>query len=49
MAYGVCEMIWLKRVLEELKMTVDKPMKLYYDNKATISIAQNPVLGQRKE
>ena len=43
MAHGVCEMIWLKRVLEELKRLVLIPMKLYCNNKASISIAHNLV------
>ena len=42
MAHGVCEMLWLKRVLEELKRLIDIPMKLYCDNKAAIRIAHNP-------
>ncbi|RDY13299.1 Copia protein, partial [Mucuna pruriens] len=47
MTNGVCEMLWLKRVLEELKMLIHMPMKLYCDNKAAISIAQNPVQHNR--
>ena len=47
MAQGVCEILWLKRVLEELKKQVILPMKLYCDNKAAISIAYNPVLHDR--
>ena len=47
MAHGVCEMMWLKRVLEELKRPVIMPMKLYCDNKAAISIAHNPVQHDR--
>jgi hypothetical protein len=43
MANGVCEMLWLKRILEDLQMPVNMPMKLYCDNKAAISIAQNPI------
>ena len=43
MANGVCEMLWLKRILEELRMPVNMPMKFYCDNKAAISIAQNLV------
>jgi hypothetical protein len=31
------------RVLKELKIEVELPLKLYCDNKATISIAHNPV------
>ncbi|CAM8989965.1 unnamed protein product [Rhodiola kirilowii] len=47
MAQGVCEILWLKRVLEELEKQVSLPMKLYCDNKAAISIAHNPVLHDR--
>ncbi|KAE8723356.1 MORC family CW-type zinc finger protein 3 isoform 2 [Hibiscus syriacus] len=43
MAQGVYELLWLRRILEELKVERDKPMKLYCDNKSAISIAQNPV------
>ncbi|KAI3456021.1 hypothetical protein Pfo_012684, partial [Paulownia fortunei] len=43
MAHEIREMLWLKRVLEELKMPLNMPMKLYCDNKAAISIAQNLV------
>ena len=47
MAQGVCEILWLKRVLEELKRPVSLPMKLYCDNKAAINIAHNPVHHDR--
>ena len=47
MANGVCEAIWLKRVLEELQLPFDGPLKLYCDNKAAISIANNPVQHDR--
>lgn len=43
MAHGVCEMLWLKRSLEELKMCVNTPTELYCDKKAAINIAQNPI------
>ena len=43
MTHGVFEMLWLKRVLEDLKMLVNMPMKLYYDNKTAINITQNPM------
>jgi hypothetical protein len=43
MANGVCEMLWLKRILEDLQMPMNMPMKFYCDNKAVISIAQNLV------
>ena len=43
MAHGVCEMLWLKRVLDELRRPIEVPMRLYCDNNAAISIARNPV------
>lgn len=47
MAHGVCEILWLKKILEELKRPLEMPMKLYCDNKAAISIAHNPVQHDR--
>ncbi|KAH9762305.1 protein kinase domain-containing protein [Citrus sinensis] len=47
MAQGECEVLWLKRVLEELKQPFSLPMRLYCDNKLAISIAHNPVLHDR--
>ncbi|KAK2968930.1 hypothetical protein RJ640_013461 [Escallonia rubra] len=47
MAHGICEMMWLKQVLEELRRPVTMPMKLYCDNKAAINIANNPVQHDR--
>ncbi|KAL5777605.1 hypothetical protein ACOSP7_010531 [Xanthoceras sorbifolium] len=46
-AHGICEVIWIKRLLEDLKISNPLPMKLYCDNKATISIAHNPVFHDR--
>lgn len=46
-AHGICEALWIKRLLEELKVTSSLPMKLYCDNKAAIAIAHNPVLHDR--
>ena len=42
-AHGICELLWLKRLLEELGVTRIMPIKMYYDNKATINISHNPV------
>ncbi|KAL5840804.1 hypothetical protein ACOSQ4_013412 [Xanthoceras sorbifolium] len=42
-AHGICEVIWIKRLLKNLKISNPLPMKLYCDNKATISITHNPV------
>ena len=47
MAQGICEGLWVKKVLENLRMTVQLLIMLYCDNKAAISIAQNPVQHDR--
>jgi len=47
MAHGICEGLWILRVLEELKMKIELPLKLYSDSKAAISIAHNPVQYDR--
>ncbi|MCQ7416388.1 Ty1/Copia family ribonuclease HI, partial [Salmonella enterica] len=47
LAHGICEGIWIKRILEELKIPLNTPIRIYCDNKAAISIAQNPVLHDR--
>ena len=39
MTQGICEILWLKRILEELQLPMTLPMKLYYDNKVAISIS----------
>ena len=43
MAQGVCELLWLRRLLRDLGFAPLKPMDLYCNNKATIAIAHNPV------
>ena len=47
LAHGICEAIWIKRVLDELRVQVITPIRIYCDNKAAISIAHNPVLHDR--
>ena len=47
LAHGVCEAMWIKRVLEELQVPITAPIRIYCDNKAAISIAHNPVLHDR--
>ena len=47
MTQEVCELLWLKIVLEDLKIKGDGPMKLYCDNKSAISIAHNPMQHDR--
>ena len=46
-AQGICELLWLKLLLEELKVTNEKPMKLFCDNKAAINIPHNPMHHDR--
>ena len=48
MANGICELLWIKRVLEDLK-EANLPLKLFCDNKTAISISQNPVQHDRKK
>ncbi|KAM7520863.1 hypothetical protein LguiB_019825 [Lonicera macranthoides] len=44
LAHGICEVMWIKRILEELRFSYLAPIKGYCDNKAAISMAHNPVL-----
>ena len=48
-AHGICDIKWIRRLLEELQMGGSFPMKLCCDNKTMISIAHNPVLHDRIE
>lgn len=47
MANVVCEIIWLKRILEELRRPVTMPMRLYRDDKAAINVANSLVQHDR--
>ena len=47
MALGICELLWLKIILQDLKIEWNGPMKLYCDNKSAINIAHNPVQHDR--
>ncbi|KAK9105059.1 hypothetical protein Scep_021903 [Stephania cephalantha] len=47
MAYGMCELLWIELVLSDLEIADTKPKNLYFDNKAAIKIAQNPVQNDR--
>ena len=38
---SMCEVIWIRRILQELKVLEALPMKLYHDNKAAISIVHH--------
>lgn len=47
MVKGLCELLWLKRLLEEIGYSSESPMNLFCDNKAAIEIAHNPVQHDR--
>jgi hypothetical protein len=47
MTLSICEMMWLKRLLGELKVLRNGTMRLHCDNVAAINIANNPVLFER--
>ena len=40
-AQGLCELLWLKIILDDLRIKWDHPMKLYNDNKSAINISHN--------
>ncbi|RVX14584.1 Retrovirus-related Pol polyprotein from transposon TNT 1-94 [Vitis vinifera] len=47
LAQGICEGIWIKRVLSELGQTSSSPILMMCDNQAAIRIAKNPVHHDR--
>ncbi|GAV56879.1 hypothetical protein CFOL_v3_00420 [Cephalotus follicularis] len=47
LAHGICEGFSLRRLLSELSIPYNSPMRLYCDNKAAVSIAHNHVHHDR--
>ena len=47
MSLGICEKIWLQKVLSDLHHKCETPLKLFCDNNATISIVNNPIQHDR--
>nr|CAD1831667.1 unnamed protein product [Ananas comosus var. bracteatus] len=47
MAQGVSEILWLRRLMQELNTADEKPSILYCDNKVGINIAHNSVQHDR--
>jgi len=47
MALGMCELLWIRKVLGEVGLTNNNPIMLYCDNKAVISITNNLVQHNR--
>ena len=44
---GLCELLWLKIIPDDLRIKWDDPMKLYCDNKSVINIVHNPIQHNR--
>ena len=47
MVKGICELIWLKRLLIEIGFAPSSEIDLFCDNKAAIDIAHNPIQHDR--
>ncbi|EXB62181.1 hypothetical protein L484_017568 [Morus notabilis] len=47
LAQGICEGIWLKRLLDELKVGISGPIDMMCDNQSAIAIAKNPIHHDR--
>lgn len=43
LALGICEGMWLQRLLRELKMEMRESVKMFSDCQTAISIAKNPI------
>ena len=43
MTFGLCKLLWLKIILEDLRIKIQGLIGLFCDNQSTISIAHNPV------
>ncbi|RDX62727.1 Copia protein, partial [Mucuna pruriens] len=46
-AHGICEGLWMKIILDDLKVKYEGPIKLFYENNSAMSIAHNPVQHDR--
>lgn len=47
MSSTVSELVWIRRLLNELGIAQDRPYVLFCDNKTAIQIASNPIFHQR--
>ncbi|RDY11214.1 Copia protein, partial [Mucuna pruriens] len=43
----ICERLWMKIILDDLKVKYGGPIKLFCDNNSAISIAHNPIQHDR--
>ena len=44
-----CEAVWLRRLLQELRILDDKPTNIYCDNQSSIKLSYNPVFHERSK
>ena len=44
-----CEAIWIRRLLEELKILDNKPTPLFCDNQSSIKLSYNPVFHEKSK
>ncbi|KAL6333850.1 hypothetical protein AAG906_031148 [Vitis piasezkii] len=47
MAKGLCELLWLRRLLTEIDFGPSSETNLFCDNKAAIDISHNPIQHDR--
>ena len=47
MTHDVCELLWIKHVLQDLRIDYRTSMSLHCDNKVAIKIAHNPIQHDR--
>ena len=47
LALGICEGMWLQRLLSELGATIEKTIKMFSNSQSAIGIAKNPVHHDR--
>lgn len=43
LALGLCEGLWIKRILGELRHNITMPIRIYCDNISAINMAENPI------
>ena len=46
-AHGLTEIIWIKRILQDLKIEINVTCNVFCDNQSTIWVAHNPVQHDR--
>ena len=47
LAHGLAEIIWMKRILQDLKIEINGTCNVFCDNQSTIRVAHNPVQHDR--